>query len=100
VFEVTRARGAVTVAETWAASPAGSGPDVRLAMTVGDPASCSWRAEQTSAYRWAQGVAGLKATVAVSASPTAFHVEEETIATLDGAVVAHIRQVNDVPRRA
>jgi hypothetical protein len=100
VFEVTRAPGAVTVAETWPAGPAGSGPDVRLAMTVGDAASCSWRAEQTSAYHWPQGVAGLKATVAVSASATAFHVEEETIATLDGAVVAHIRQVNDVPRRA
>jgi hypothetical protein len=86
------------VTETWPDGPGGSGPNIRLSMIVGDPSSCVWRAEQTSAFSWPQGKIAIKASVAISAAAGALHVEEETLATLDSATVAHVRHVHDIGR--
>jgi putative CocE/NonD family hydrolase len=96
VLVIEETRGEIRVTETWPDSPGGSGPNIRLSMTAGDPSRCAWRAEQTSLFAWPEGRIALKASVTLTARGEAFHVEEETLATLDGQAVAHVRQANDV----
>jgi hypothetical protein len=98
VLRVEHGSDLVQVKETWPLSPGGSGPDIQLKMTPGEPSSCVWRAGQTAAFQWAQGAVHVEALVTITAPAGAFHVEEETIATLNGETVAHLRQVTDIPR--
>jgi hypothetical protein len=96
VFNLDQTGDEIRVTETWPDTPGGSGPNIRLSMTAAVASSCLWQAEQTSRYQWPEGAVALTASVAVTARDGAFHVEEETLATLDGATVAHVRQANAV----
>jgi hypothetical protein len=105
---ITEAEGGARIVETWPVSTSvapdvgvtmsGSGPDIDVSMRPGDPATCAWRAEQTSGYRHSGGEITLRAVVSITAPAGAYEVEEETIATLNGRTVAHIRQKTSVPR--
>lgn len=76
----------------------GGGPNVILTMTPRDPASCIWRADQSSGYRWEGLDVAVRAEVTVTASRADFHVEERTVATLNGATVADVKHTTTIPR--
>jgi len=100
--------GHVRLKERWPVSEAvvgdvgvalsGSGPNVVLEMSAGDPLSCVWRAEQTSAYRWADRAVELRAEVEITAETTHFRVRERLVARLDGEAYREIPHETDVPR--
>ena len=108
-LETGEVDGAARVVETWPAAShtltdiemviSGSGPDVDLAMTAGQPASCVWRAEQSSGYQRAGWDVAIRAEVCVRADAAHFHVEERLVATLNGQIVADAAHAESVPRR-
>jgi hypothetical protein len=99
----------ISVVETWPASTgevaaigeslSGSGPNVTLSMTAGDPLTCVWRAEQSAGYRRPGWDVAIKAQVEIHATAEAFHVEERTLATFNGETVLDLRHQEAVPRR-
>ena len=108
VLSITEAQDAVRVVETWPPAGqtvadidlnlSGSGPDLVLTMTRGDPESCLWRAEQTAGYRREGWDVSLRAEVSLRASSTHFHVEERLLAILNGSVLADVSHREAVPR--
>jgi predicted acyl esterase len=96
------------ICETWptasndipeiAVTTFGSGPNIEARMIPGAPQTCVWRSEQTSGWRREAMRIDLKASVQITAPADEFLVEEETLATLNGEVVAHVRQSTRVPR--
>ena len=107
-MEITESGGRVSVVETWPLSTgevkdigetvSGAGPNVALSMTIGDPQSCVWRAEQTARFERPGWDVALESEVAVTASATHFRVEERLLATLNGEVEADARHAHDIPR--
>ncbi len=105
---VSEADGAVRVTEAWPSSRhevadigvvlTGSGPDIDLSMTSGDPLSCVWRAEQSAGYHREGWDVMVHATVSLSASAESFSVEERTQARLNGETVADMRHSTNLPR--
>jgi putative CocE/NonD family hydrolase len=97
------------IVETWPVSTSevaeigetvsGSGPNVVLTMTAGDPLTCVWRAEQSAGYRRPGWDVAITAQVEIRATAGAFQVEERTLATLNGETVLDMRHKEDVPRR-
>ena len=108
VLAITESPQEVRVVETWPVSTSdiaeiaetvsSSGPNVVLTLTPGDPLSCAWRAEQSSAYRREGWDVAIRAEVAITATATEFHVEERTLATLNGATVADVKHSTRLPR--
>jgi hypothetical protein len=108
VMEITESGGRVSVVETWPLSTGevkdigetlfGAGPNVALLMTIGEPQSCAWRAEQTARFERPGWDVALKSEVAVTASATHFRVEERLLATLNGEVEADARHAHEIPR--
>ncbi len=108
IMDIREADGVVRVVETWPLSVdkiknigetvSGAGPDVVLSMTVGDPLSCVWRADQASRFQRPGWDVAIKASVSISATATHFRVEERLLATLDGEVVADKKHAEMIPR--
>jgi hypothetical protein len=106
--EIAEAEGGVRIVETWPVSESlvtdigetlsGAGPNIVLEMTAGDPSSCAWRAWQTAGYHRPGRDIELRAEVEVSATPTHFLVEERLVASLDGELVADVKQTNQIAR--
>jgi putative CocE/NonD family hydrolase len=107
-MEISLADGAARVVETWPPSEtaladiaetlSGSGPDIVLTMTEGDPLSCQWRAEQTAGFRRPGWDVGMRAEVSVRSDASHFHVSERLTARLNGEVVADVAQDHAIPR--
>ncbi len=99
-LEVSETGGVARVVETWptsdsvvadiAETTSGSGPNVVLSMAAADPLSCVWRAEQTSRFKRPGWDVSIRAEVSLSATVTHFQIDERTVATLNGAVVADV----------
>jgi uncharacterized protein len=100
----------VRVTETWPDSSSeiteigetksGSGPNVVLSMTRGDPSTCVWKAEQTAGFARPGWAVSVKSEITISATPTDFHVEERLIARLNGEVVADAPHTTVIARVA
>ena len=100
VMEITQTAGEVRIVETWPPSSglvadigetvSGSGPNVVLSMTPGDPLSCVWRAEQSARYQRPGWDVAIRSSVSVRAQAGAYVVEEKLQATLNGETVADV----------
>jgi putative CocE/NonD family hydrolase len=107
-MQVTRQGGQAKVTEVWPDSideiaeigetTSGSGPNVWLSMSEGDPSSCVWRAVQTAGFSRPGWDIKTKSEIKLTATPAAFHVEERLTATLNGEVVADVPHMTQVPR--
>lgn len=107
-MKIDETAGVARVVETWpsansvvgdiAETTSGSGPNVVLTMTAGDPSSCVWRAEQTSRFRRPGWDVAIRAEVSLSATATHFDIQERTVATLNGAVVADVAHKDHIAR--
>jgi putative CocE/NonD family hydrolase len=107
-MDIKRTGGDIRVVETWppstsevadiSESVSGSGPNVVLTVTAGDPLSCVWRAEQSAGYRRPGWDVAIKAQVDIRGTADAFHLEERTLATLNGEVVLDLRHKETIPR--
>jgi hypothetical protein len=105
---ITETVSEIRVVETWPPSSSvieeigetvsGSGPHVRLAITPGDPLSCAWAAEQSARYQRPGWDVAIRAEVSVRGAATQFHVEERTLATLNGETVADVRHATAIDR--
>jgi hypothetical protein len=108
-MEISEVAGETHIIETWPPSSgtiedigetaSGSGPDVRLSMTPGDPLSCAWSAEQSSRYQRPGWEVAIRAEVSVRSTVGSFHVEERTVATLNGETVADVKHAAAIDRR-
>jgi hypothetical protein len=108
ILEIVEEDGRVRIVETWPSSTqaitdldvtvSGSGPNVVLTMTTGEPQTCVWSAEQTSRYRRADWDVSIRAEVCLRSDVTHFHVEERLTATLNDAVVADVTHAETVAR--
>ncbi|HSZ52570.1 MAG TPA: CocE/NonD family hydrolase [Caulobacteraceae bacterium] len=100
----------VRVTETWPESSSeiteigetksGSGPNIQLSMTQGDPSSCVWKAEQSAGFARPDWVVTVKSEITISATAADFHVEERLVATLNGEVVTDAPHTSLVKRVA
>ncbi len=109
VIEIAEDECHVRVAETWppasrvivdtGVNVSGSGPDIHLSMTSGDPLSCRWLAEQASAWEYAAGTVAIRVTVSVSADAETFVVGEILSARFNGEEVATVDHHTRIPRR-
>jgi uncharacterized protein len=109
-METNEAGDEVRVTETWPVSSSeiteigetksGSGPNVVLRMTKGDPLSCVWKAEQSAGFARPGWVVSVKSEITISATATDFHVDERLVATLNGEVVADAPHTSVVRRAA
>jgi predicted acyl esterase len=107
-MRITEDKGVVQVVETWPGSVSeiaeieetlsGAGPNVVLSMTEDDPSSCVWRARQTAGYRRTGWDVAVVAEVTVTATADAFHVEESTVATLNGEPLSDRRHSETIAR--
>jgi putative CocE/NonD family hydrolase len=107
-MRIVKENGRIEVSETWPDSSrvivdtgetvTGSGPDISLSMSEGDPSSCVWRAWRTAGYGRPDWAVTLRSEVAVSATPETFDVAERLTATLNGDVVADIPHRTQVAR--
>ena len=107
-LNVTEMAGKVEVIETWPVSQSevreigesmsGAGPNVELFMRPADPTSCVWKAAQWAAYRRPGWDVVIRSEVAISADRAEFHVEERTLATLNGEAVADVEHAHTIPR--
>ena len=107
-MRITEDAGVARVVETWPGSVAeiaeieetlsGAGPNVVLSMTEGYPSSCVWRARQTAGYRRTGWDVAVVAEVTVTATADAFHVEESTVATLNGETLSDRRHAATIHR--
>jgi putative CocE/NonD family hydrolase len=105
---ITETGGEVRVAEAWPMATgvvadigetiSGGGPNVILTMRAGDPSSCAWDAEQSSRFQRPGWDVAVRGTVSVRATATDFHVEERTLATLNGETVADVKHHTTIPR--
>ncbi len=77
----------------------GSGPNLILSMTAGEPSSCVWNSRQTARYRREGWDIELTSEVTLTASERVFHVEERLVATFNGEPAADVRHVHDIARR-
>jgi len=108
-MEIADTAAEVRVVETWPSSSAtiddigetvsGSGPNVRLAMTPGDPLSCAWSAAQSVRYRRPGWDVSIEASVSITATAEVYHVEERTLARLNGDTVADVKHAAVIDRR-
>jgi putative CocE/NonD family hydrolase len=108
-MDITRTGGTVRVAETWPTSTSviadigetvsGGGPNVALSMTAGDPSTCAWRAEQSARYQRPGWDVALSSVVSVTATAEDYHIEERTLATLNGETVADVKHAGTIPRQ-
>jgi uncharacterized protein len=109
-METSEAGGEVRVTETWpnasdevteiGETKSGSGPNVMLWMTKGDPSTCVWKAEQSAGFARPGWAVSVKSEITISATPTDFHVKERLLATLNGEVVADAPHTSVIPRVA
>jgi hypothetical protein len=109
VMEITEARGAARIVETWPKSEdvvpdisetvSGSGPNVVLAMRAGEPSSCDWRAEQSAGFKRPGWDIAIRAEVAIRASAAHFEVAERLWASLNGETMADIAHKTEIPRQ-
>jgi hypothetical protein len=100
----------VRVTETWPGSSSaineigetksGSGPNVVLRMTRGDPTTCVWKADQTAGFARPGWAVSVRSEITISATAGDFHVEERLIAKLNGEVVADAPHISIVKRVA
>jgi putative CocE/NonD family hydrolase len=107
-MDVERQGGAVRVVETWPLSVgtvkdigetvSGSGPNIVLTMTEGEPSSCRWKAEQSSRYQLPGWDVQVSSEVSISATATHFTVVERTSATLNQEAVADVRTSETIAR--
>jgi putative CocE/NonD family hydrolase len=107
-MRITEDAGVARVVETWPGSVSeiaeieetlsGAGPNVVLSMTEGDPSSCEWRARQTAGYRRTGWDVAVVAEVTVTATADAFHVEESTVAILNGETLSDRRHGETIAR--
>jgi hypothetical protein len=82
-----------------AETTSGAGPNVELSLDASDPLSCDWQAYQTAGYRRPGWDVALRAEVLVHSDATHFHVQERTLATLNGAVIADVKHKESIARR-
>jgi hypothetical protein len=108
-MEITEARGAVRIVETWPNSEntiadigetvSGSGPNAVLTMRAGEPLSCDWRAEQSAGFKRPGWDVAIRAEVAIRASAAHFEVAERLWASLNGETMADIAHKTKIPRQ-
>jgi hypothetical protein len=110
-ISIDESNGKVLITEQWSDLPSsipnevgiissGFGPNVALNYAPADPAACEWTGEQTARFKrkdenWDVEV---KVNVRITCDRDAFHVSEQTLATLNGQIVADIVHSNDIPR--
>jgi putative CocE/NonD family hydrolase len=109
VMDISETPAGAHVVETWptssgeitdiAETASGGGPNVDLTLNPADPLSCDWKAYQTAGYRRPGWDVALRAEVRVQADATHFHVEERTLATLNGATVADVTHKASIARQ-
>ncbi len=108
-MEIAEAGGAARVVEAWPDHPSevadvgetlgGGGPNVTLSYDPRHPSSCRWRGEQYARFSRPGWEVAVRAQVTVTADARAFHVEESTVATLNGETVLDRPHVTTIPRR-
>jgi hypothetical protein len=108
VMTITETAGTVRVVETWPDSAtaiaeigetiSGAGPNVDLSFDPAKPESCRWSAVQSARYLRTGWDVAVHAEVTVSAGAHDFHVEERTVATLNGDVVSDVKHARTIPR--
>ena len=107
-MEINEAKGEARVVETWPMSNSevadigmnvsSAGPNIALWMTAGDPQSCAWSAEQSSRYQRAGWDVSITAEVSIRSTATDFLVNERTLATYNGEVVADKTHATTITR--
>jgi len=108
VMDISESGRVARVVETWPVSTSevadigetvsGGGPNVVLTMTAGAPLTCAWRADQSSGFKRPGWDVHIRSEVSVSATARDFHVEERTLATLNGEVMADAKHTTTIPR--
>ena len=68
-------------------------------MTPGDPLSCAWSAAQSVRYRRPGWDVSIEASVSITATAEVYHVEERTLARLNGDTVADVKHAAVIDRR-
>jgi putative CocE/NonD family hydrolase len=108
-MEISESGDEVSVVETWPLSRnemadigltvSSSGPNVAVSMTAADPLSCAWRAEQSTRLQRPGWDVAICAEVSVRCTAGSYLVEERTVATLNGEIVADMSVNEKIARR-
>ena len=109
-MEIGEAGGVARVVETWPdasgevadikETTGGGGPNVALSYDPRDPASCRWRGEQSARFARPGWEVSVQAEVTVTATAEAFHVQERTVAMLNGKAVVDRPHATTIPASA